>query len=439
MDSWYNEAMVSRRGSVLLNRALPSLRESNARRRAEMGVQAAAENSVTTGMTVEQLAEMLGAGYPTASGAVVTAETAERVSAVYACVSLIAGAIATLPLTIYERMAETRQRATHDYWWFLNEQANPDWAACTAFEYLIRAKLFYGDGYARLLRASAMSNKIIGWMPLHPYWVRPFIAAEDGRRYYRVTEPGKETIVYDAQDILHVPSLGFDGLTSPSPITYAAREVIGTALSSEEFSARFFSQGATFDYALTTNAVMNTEQVDQLRAALLAKYGGAGNSRLPLILTGGLEPKNLSITPNDAALLPTRQFTVEEICRIFGVPPFMVGHTDKTTSWGSGVEQQGISFVKYSLRRYLTPIEQEFNRKLWPLRERFFVEYNTAALERGDYKTRMDGYRVALGRAGEPGWMRVNEIRRLENLPPDEELDRAAFGQQQQGNGATAQ
>ena len=144
--------------------------------------------------------------------------------------------------------------------------------------------------------------------------------------------------------------------------------------------------------------------------------------RGPLILSGGLEPAQLSVNSKDAEILATRLFTVEEICRVFGVPPHMVGHTDKTTSWGSGIESQGIGFVRYTLQRHLTPMAQEINRKLWPVRERFFVEHITAALERGDLKGRYEAYRIAMGRAGEMPFLSADEIRRFENMAPNPEL-----------------
>ena len=131
----------------------------------------------------------------------------------------------------------------------------------------------------------------------------------------------------------------------------------------------------------------------------------------------------LTMSSEDAQLIATRGFQVEEICRVFGVPPFMIGHTEKTTSWGSGVEQMSIGFVKYTLQRHLVAFEQEINAKLFPVRTTRFCEFVTAGLERGDIKTRFEAYRVALGRAGEAPWMRPGEIRDLENLTPDDTID----------------
>jgi HK97 family phage portal protein len=397
------------------------------------GISALGENTVTTNLSVDQLASALGAASTTASGVSVDENTAMKVTTVYGCVSLIAGTISTLPLPIYQRDGETRKRVDHDYWWMLNEQANDDITTCTAFEFMVMSRLLYGDGFAQLLRASPYSPKVVGWKPLHPNRVQPFRDGKTGDLYYRITPAfGGEQYVLDPADMLHVPSLGFNGLRSPSPITYNAREAVGTALAAEEFTSRFFSQGATFDIALKTAGKLSPEQAEALRTSYLARNGGNRNNRIPLVLAGGLEVEKLSITPADAALLPSRMFTVEELCRVFGVPPFMVGHTDKVSSWGTGVEQMGIGFVKYTLRRHLTPIEQEFNRKLWPSRAKYFVEYNTSALERGDYKTRMEGYRIGMGRAGERGWLAPNEIRKFENMEPVDGGDQLSTGQKDQ-------
>lgn len=383
------------------------------------GIVALGENTVESGtLSSGELANLLGAAWRTSSGESVTTDSAMRVSAVYACVGLITGAIATLPVGIYERGDNGRSKADHPYWFLFNEQASDNWTSSAAWEYLISAKLFYGDGFARLLRPGPSSNRIIGWEPLHPLSVDPF--KKDGRVLYRVSPDGAPAYTLDSADILHLPSLGFDGLRSPSPITYAAREAIGTALAGQHYTGRFFAGGGNFDYALKTDAKLKKEQLELLRASLLGRIQNGG--RGPLILDGGLSPAQLSVNSKDAEVLATRLFTVEEICRIFGVPPHMVGHTDKTTSWGSGIESQGIGFVRYTLQRHLTPIAQELNRKLWPVRQKYFVEHINAALERADLKTRYEAYRIALGRAGEQPWMDANEVRKLENLPENGNL-----------------
>jgi len=220
--------------------------------------------------------------------------------------------------------------------------------------------------------------------------------------------------------MLHVPSLGFDGLRSPSAITFAGREAIGAAIAAQEHTSRFFASGANIDYALKAPGRLSDKQLGDLKASLLARAMNGG--RGPLILSGGLEPAQLSINSKDAEILATRLFNVEEISRILGVPPHMIGHTDKQTSFGTGIEQQGIGFVRYTLQRHLTPIKQELNRKFWPVREKLFLEHMVEALERADLKTRYEAYRIAMGRAGEMPWMDASEVRRRENLPPNASL-----------------
>ncbi len=381
-------------------------------------VVAQSENSHTEGLGYDSLAALMGAAFRPAAGEAVTEDTAMRVSAVYSCVSLLTGALATLPLGVFERSGGSRAKADHDYWWLFNEQASENWTSAAAWEYVVRAKLLYGDGFGELLRPSKYSSRVIGWKPLHPLAVDPF--KHDGRVLYRVYPSDGPAYTLDSSDVIHLPSLGFDGLRSPSPITNAAREVVSAAIAAQKHSGKFFADGANFDYALKTASKLKQSQLEMLKASLLGRVQNGG--RGPLILDGGLEPTQISVNSKDAEILATRLFTVEQICGVLGVPPHMIGHTDKQTSFGTGIEQQGISFVRYTLQRHLTPIAQELNRKLWPVRQKYFVEHITAALERGDLKSRYEAYRIAMGRAGEAPWMDADEVRRLENMPPNSNL-----------------
>lgn len=374
-------------------------------------------NETRQSLTVQELANIIGGGAISNAGQVVNETTAMKVSAVYACVALIGGAISTLPLPIYERTPDGRARIEHPYWWMLNEQPEPDISAAVFWEYMVAARLFYGDCFAEIMRPSFRSNRVIGFKAHHPLRVFPFRDSE-GSLYYRV-QPlvGAEYILHPA-DIIHVPSLGYDGIRSPSPITYAARQSVGTSLAAGEFSARFFSNGARPDFALTTDGSMTEEQARLLRATWGERHSGVANSHLPAILTGGLKVQQLTMDPVDAQILATSSWNLEEICRVLGVPPFMVGSTEKSTSWGTGQENMGRGFVKYTLLRDLRKIEQEFNRKLWPSREKYFVEFDVSGIERGDLKSENDALRIALGRAGEPGWLSINEVRHMKLLPP---------------------
>lgn len=382
------------------------------------GIAALGENT-TQQLTLEELSAAVSAGNSSSAGVNVTKETAMRVSVVYAAVSLISGAIASLPWGIYER--NTREKVDHNYWYMLNEQASEAWSSFAFWDYLISSKLFHGDGLARLHRSSFRSSKIIGLEPLHPLHVDPF--KHKDKVLYRVTPTdGSAPYTLDRSDVIHLPSLGFDGLRSPSPITYAGREAIGSAIAAQDYTAKFFQGNANIDYALKTAGRLTDAQLRELKTSLLARAANGG--RGPLILSGGLEPAQLSINSKDAEILATRLFGVEEISRILGVPPHMIGHTDKTTSWGSGVEQMGIGFVRYTLQRHLTPCRQEINAKFWPVRERFFAEQIVEALERADLKSRYEAYRIAMGRAGESPWMDAEEVRRRENMPPNANLQK---------------
>lgn len=386
-------------------------------------VQAFGENS-SQQLNMNELANLLGANYKSSAGVPVTAETAMRVSAVYACVSLISGAIGSLPFEIYERDGRDRKLAdNHDYWWMFNEMACDGWTTSAAWEAMFNSKLLHGDGLAQFLRPSPYSNRVIGWKPLLRQEWQPFrdYESRDKEVYYRITPiDGSPSYVLRREDVAHLNSQGFDGLESPSPITYAAREAVGAALAAQEYSGKFFAGGGTFDYALKTAAKMDKAQLEQLKASLLARVQNGG--RGPLILGGGLEPAQLTINQKDAEVLATRLFNVEEICSILGVPPYMIGHTTKATSFGTGIEQQGIGFNRYTLRRHVVGASQEFSGKLWPVRTRYFAGFDTDELERADMKSRYEAYRIGLGRAGEKPWLTQDEIRRREKLPPDANL-----------------
>lgn len=378
-------------------------------------IRALGENGTELGLTPDQLYERLvNSGGNSFSGQVVSEETAMRVSAVYGCISLVAGVISSLPVKIYERDGSNRKEVQgHDYWWLLNEQASNSMTASTALTWLISSMGFQGDGFWEIRRPSLSSNKVSGFIPHHPMRVEPFRGNTRGQILYRVTPvEGGSQYVLDSADVIHTPTLGFNGLRSISPISWAAKQNIGIALAAEEYSAKFFKNGATSQIALKTDKKLEKDQIDLLRASYLAKQAGNANYHMPVILTNGLSVETLSINPEDAALISTRQFTVEEICRVlWRVPPILVGHSGSTTVWGTGVEHLSLGFVKYSLRPILTAIQQELNRKLWPVDERYFVRFDTSELERGDLKSQFEALRVALGRAGERPWLSVNDVR----------------------------
>lgn len=372
----------------------------------------------SSNITTRDIEAMFG-GTTTWSGAQVNERTALQVGTVYACVSRIAGSIASIPKHIYMREGEDQKRADHDYWWMLNEQMTPDFTAVTGWEYILGNSLLNGIGYAELVRPSFSSSRITQIVPRHFDSVLPQ-RREDGTIYYLVRDQIGEIYPVPSDDILVIPALGFDGMYAVSPIRHAARQAIGIALAAEEHTARFFANGATSNVLLSTESALKPDQVESLRQQYAERVGGARHSGKPLVAQGGMKVERLTLSAVDAELIATLGWSVEEICRIYGVPPHLVGHTEKTTSWGAGVEEQTLGFVKFTLLPWITKVEQEFNRKAWPTRSTYFMECNTAALERGSLKNRFEAYRIAVGRAGEPGWMTADEVRRLERQAPIE-------------------
>lgn len=392
-----------------------SKRHAKARQRA-----VAVKNSVSsTNMTMDSFNEFVTGGMSTA-GVYLNERTAMTISAVFACIQLIAGAVASLPLPVYRIAANgDRERVDHPNHWFVNQQASPVYSSSAFWSYMILSKCLHGDGFARIHRITPYTSDVKMLEPLHPLNVQVLLNQQDkSRRLYVVTNSLTGiTEIIDQDDILHFTGLGFNGLRSLSPLRYSLKFSGGIALAADNFSADFFGEGNKPEFVIKTqDAKLNEDQKTTIQSAWADLI--AGNRRKPGVLGKGMDIQELTLSAEDAQLIATRQFQVEDIARAFGVPPFMIGHTTNTTSWGSGVEQMGIGFVKYTLSRHLVGMEQECNHKLF---ERpYFCEFMTAGLERGDTIGRFNAYRVGLGRAGEPGFITVNEVRKMENLPPVE-------------------
>lgn len=420
--TWYNAERVSQPGSAILTawRA-----EREATRAGQLPQAAVPVSTITRGTEMFDLLTggfgMIGAGVP------VTEQTALCVSAVYACVGLIGGAIAALPFHLFRRTADGRDRYDSDLWWLFNESPWETWTAASAWSFIAQSIALKGDGFWRIHRSThpMRLSDIVGFEPIHPDRVQ--VVRQDGRNYYLVqTDEGTiETI--DQDDMLHFPGIGFDGKRSLTPIRAALRTPAGIALAADEFAGAFFKNGARPDFALRTEKDIKPEQAALLRETWAARHAGPSNAHLPAILTGGLEVQQLTMSSEDAQLLATRKFQVEDIARIFGVPPHMIGYTEKTTSWGSGVEQMSIGFVRYTLSRYLDAIQQEINRKVWPRSTRIYGEFNRDALLEGDAKAQAEYFAKALGGPGTQGWMTINEVRKLKNLKPIEGGEKLIF------------
>ena len=354
-----------------------------------------------------------------------TERSALTVSAIYASVNLIAGAISALPVNIYRVNLDDGERArvhNDDLHWVFNEQMTPRWTSAVGWEFLCQSLLLHGDAFGIIERRRDGSP--IGLVPVHPQRVTVGIWPDGSRLVYAI-EPeliagskAAGTMVYDQDDILHVAGFGFDGLRGLSPLRHALRMTGASSIAMQDFSANFFANSARPDYALVAKEVLDKETVADFRSEVDEKHRGVSNSHRPMVLHGGLDIKTITMPMKDMELVALRQFQIEEIARIYGVPPFMIGHNEKTTSWGSGVESMGKAFVRYTLRQHLNKFQNEINRKFFRTASRV-IEFDTADLERADTKSLYESLRIAVGRAGEPKIMSLNEARSLLRLPKD--------------------
>lgn len=349
---------------------------------------------------------------------------AMQVTAVSACVTLISGAISSLPMHIYRRSADgdLARDPSSDLWWILNEEFAPRWTASSGWAFLTASKLLHGDGFAEIIRAR--SGRIEGLVPIHPNRVR-VIATTDGRRLVYEVQPDptidrpdpevSRMRVLDQDDVLHVPGFGFNGLRGLSALRNSLRNSGTVAINAQNFSEKFLQNMARPDFALKTANNLNEEQFERLQAMLDARRGAAHAGK-PMILEGGLEIQTLTMPLEEMQLLETRKFQVEEIARAFGVQPFMIGHTEKSSSWGSGIEAMGAGFVRYTLRDHLNAFQNEINRKFFRT-ARNVAEFDTTELERGDTKAMFEAMRVGLGRAGEAPMLTMQEARQTLRYP----------------------
>ncbi len=356
---------------------------------------------------------------PSASGVYVSADSAMRVAAVFACVQKIAGGISTLPIHVYKIDGDIKARQPRDDLWYkLNEQPCQHYTGASHWEGVSTAQLLRGDAFTWIRRSPTGNLREL--LPVPWSCVTPRMQLDGTMRYY-IDWPlrGIRTWI-DSADMLHFPGFGFDGEKSMSVISHAARAAVGNALAMDEYSGKFFSNGAHPSIILNAAGKMDQAQIDKLQTAFAKKYAGLENAhRVPLVLTEGITAKELSLSAEDAQLLEARKFQVVDIARAFGVPPHMIGETSASTSWGSGIEAMSRAFVTYTLQPHLVRIEQELNRKLFPRDVGKIVQFDRDALIEGDSKAQAEYNRAALGGPGTgPGWMNVDEVRRSKGLAP---------------------
>ena len=353
----------------------------------------------------------------TTSGKTVTERSAMQMTAVYSCVRILSEAVAGLPLHLY-RYTDSGGKAMaldHPLYRLLHDEPNPEMSSFVFRETLMTHLLLWGNAYAQIIRNG--KNEVIALYPLMPNKMS-VDRDENGRLYYTYYR-GQDEAIRDKEfavtihpsDVLHIPGLGFDGLVGYSPIAMA-KNAIGMAIACEEYGAKFFANGAAPGGVLEHPGTIKDPQ--RVRDSWMSQFGGSANAHKTAILEEGLHYTPIGISPEQAQFLETRKFQVTEICRIFRVPPHMIGDLERATF--SNIESQNISFAVHTIRPWLVRIEQAVNRALIPQNEkgRFYVQFNIDGLMRGDYKSRMEGYAIAR----QNGWMSANDIRALENLNP---------------------
>jgi len=342
--------------------------------------------------TSQQLDEYLREGGVTASGAVVTPDTAMRTGAVFASVRLITGPQANLPLDVKVRVDDkVRQDASSSaVWKVLNRKPN-GWQTPQQFRRMLGSHhLLRGNGYAYIVWNWDRTQPQ-ALIPMHPDRV-DCKQAGDLSLSYRYQRKDGRTIELRQNDVFHLMGLTLDGVTGVTPITYA-RESIGTSMTMQRHGATLFKNGARPSVVLKHPKLVGKEAIGNLRESLDEYRAGGDAEGTALILEEGMDISPLTMTAVDAQWIESQKFTRTEIAMFFGVPPFMLGDTEKSTSWGSGIEQQTLAFIAYTLEDYLTMWEQTAYRDL--IRdptERMYARFNRSALVKGDIKTRWDAY-----------------------------------------------
>ena len=349
------------------------------------------------------------------AGKRVNERSAMQMTAVYSCVRILAEAVAGLPLHLYRYKEDggKEKAIDHPLYLLLHDEPNPEMSSFVFRETLMTHLLLWGNAYAQIIRNG--KGEVIALYPLMPD--RMTVDRDrDGKLYYEYTVSTddaptvKGTVVrLKPSDVLHIPGLGFDGLVGYSPIAMA-KNAIGMAIACEEYGAKFFANGAAPGGVLEHPGTI--KDPGRVRESWQSTFGGSGNANKIAVLEEGMKYTPIGISPEQAQFLETRKFQINEIARIFRVPPHMVGDLEKSSF--SNIEQQSLEFVKYTLEPWLVRWEQSIQRTLLSPEEKkqYFAKFNVEGLLRGDYASRMTGYATAR----QNGWMSANDIRELENM-----------------------
>lgn len=350
------------------------------------------------------------------SGVKVTEENAMNNSAVYAAVRVIAETIASLPLNVYREDGRTKEKAKNNYLYpLLHNKPNKLMTSFTWRETMLAHLLLWGNHYSQL--EIDKSGRVVGIWPLLPS--RMEVKKYNDKLYYIYSPKNGEQRTYSMSEILHIPGLGFNGLVGKSVIKMA-REAVGLGLAAEEFGARFFSQGAQPGGVIEYPEAMSDDAYERYKRDARKEYQGLGNSHKIMVLEEGMKYHQTGIPPDDAQFLETRKFQIEEIARIFRVPPHMLADLERATF--SNIEQQSIDFVVNTIRPWLVRIEQTLNDKLISnSNNKNYIKFVVEGLLRGDAESRGNFYNTMFN----IGAMSINDIREKEDMNPKEGGDQS--------------
>jgi len=376
-------------------------------------------------LTDTALLEVLGPGARTDAGPYVSEKTAMQVVAVFRAVHLLGGTMAAMPLRAYR--GDAREPINQP---LLDYPGGRDPITGIPFPGSMTALVFWETVYAHLLLwgnaylvkirtvADPFNGPVVRMDHLRPDHVSPRLVKPTEQnpagKVFVIIDPdnpeGREMIA-PPRDVLHIPGLGFDGLMGISPIG-AARQALGMALAAEEYGARLFGSGSLMAGILQTDADLTQEQAEALKLRWTAKLTGLAKAHEIAVLDRGAKWQPVGIPPQDSQFIDARKFQVVEIARLYGIPPHMLGDVERTTSWGTGIEQQGLAFIAYTLRPWLARVEQAVSNELLPrgMQARFQLE----DLLRGDITARYAAYATGITNAV----ITVNEARAAEGLQP---------------------
>lgn len=348
------------------------------------------------------------------TGVAVTQETALKVSAVYACVRVLAETIGSLPFSIYEKTGNSRKAIDHPLNYLLGVTPNNEQTAAELREFQMTSLGLRGNSYSQKIYNGR--GEIAQLNPLKASEMR-VDRDSSGKLVFDYQEPGNSR-VFSAKEIWRVAGLSTDGVLGRSPVQQA-RESIGMAYAMEGHGASIFKNGVSAGISLETDSNFTDDQFARLKSQIDENQAGFDNSGKPLLLEGGMKASSIGMNNSDMQFIESRKFQVEDIARWYRVPPHMIGHLDRMTN--NNIEHQGMEFAVYSLRPWLVKIEQSISRDLLndSERGRIFPKFTIEGLLRGDTKTRYEAY----GSAIDKGWMNRNEVRELENRQTVEGLD----------------